>query len=127
MIFAPRRFFCHVDPALTYLPASRHEAACVSGSMALMAAMADLETGRYDLACVTGLEMMGNVSARQAGEYLRPAAWADKKWQDTPYVWPCAFDQLIDIYQQRHGLDMTHLRAISEKNLSQGKLNPSSQ
>ena len=76
-------FFGHVDPALTYLPASRHEAACASGSMAIMAAMADLESGRYDLACVLGLEMMRNVSGQQAGEYLRPAAWADKEWLDT--------------------------------------------
>jgi len=120
-------FFGHIDPALTYLPASRHEAACASGSMAIMAAMADLESGRYDLACAIGLEMMRNVSGKQAGEYLRPAAWADKEWQDTPFVWPCAFDQLIDIYQQKHGVDMAHLRAISEKNLSQAKLNPNAQ
>ncbi len=120
-------FFGHVDPALTYLPASRHEAACASGSMAIMAAMADLESGRYDLACVLGLEMMRNVSGQQAGEYLRPAAWADKEWLDTPFVWPCAFDQLIDLYQEKHGVDMVHLRAISEKNLSQAKLNPNAQ
>ena len=55
-------FFGHVDPELAYLPASRHEAACASGSMAIMAAMADLESGRYDLACVVGIEMMRNVS-----------------------------------------------------------------
>ena len=120
-------FFGHVDPAMRYIPASRHEAACASGSMALMAAMADLESGRYDLACVVGLEMMRNVPSLDAASYLRPAAWVDREWQDTPFVWPCAFDQLVDVYQQRYGVETAHLRAISEKNFANAKLNPRAQ
>ena len=120
-------FFGHVDPAMQYLPASRHEAACASGSMALLAAMADLESGRYDLACVVGLEMMRNVSSTDAAEYLRPAAWADNEWRDTPFVWPCAFDQLVDVYEQRYGVDTQHLRAISRKNFNNASANPRAQ
>ena len=120
-------FFGHVDPALTYLPASRHEAACASGSMALLAAMADLESGRYDLACVLGIELMRNVSGKQAAEYLRPAAWADKEWCNTPYVWPCAFDQLIQQYNIRYGINHEHLNAIAEKNYLNARNNPNAQ
>ena len=120
-------FFGHVDPALTYLPASRHEAACASGSMALLAAMADLEAGRYDLACVLGIEIMRNVPGKQAAENLRPAAWADKEWCDTPYVWPCAFDQLIQQYEKRYGIDHAHLNSISEKNYRNARNNPNAQ
>ncbi len=120
-------FFGHVDPKLAYLPASRHEAACASGSMALLAAMADLESGRYELACVVGLEMMRNVSGEQAADYLRPAAWADKEWTDTPYVWPHAFDDLLTHYQARYGLDQEYLRAISKKNYKHAQGNPNSQ
>jgi acetyl-CoA C-acetyltransferase len=120
-------FFGHVDPKLAYLPASRHEAACASGSMALLAAMSDLESGRYDLACVVGIEMMRNVSGEQAAHNLRPAAWADKEFQDAQYVWPCAFDNLISTYEQRHGIDINHLRAISEKNYKHARCNPNAQ
>ncbi len=120
-------FFGHVDPKLAYLPASRHEAACASGSMALLAAMSDLESGRYDLACVVGIEMMRNVSGAQAADNLRPAAWADKEFQDAQYVWPCAFDNLISTYEQRHGIDINHLRAISEKNYKNARCNPNAQ
>ncbi len=120
-------FFGHVDPKLAYLPASRHEAACASGSMALLAAMSDLESGRYDLACVVGLEMMRNVSGEQAASYLRPAAWADKEWTDTPYVWPNAFADLLTHYQARYGLDQEYLRAISQKNYKQARCNANSQ
>ncbi|MFZ5604768.1 MAG: acetyl-CoA acetyltransferase, partial [Pseudomonadota bacterium] len=120
-------FFGHVDPALCYLPASRHEAACASGSMALLAAMADLEAGRYDLACVLGIEMMRNVSGDQAAANLRAAAWVEREWCDTPYVWPCAFDQLVEVYRQRHGIDRVHLAAISEKNFANARRNPNAQ
>lgn len=120
-------FFGHVDPALCYLPASRHEAACASGSMALLAAMADLEAGRYDLACVLGIEMMRNVSGDLAAANLRAAAWVEREWCDTPYVWPCAFDQLVEVYRQRHGIDRVHLAAISEKNFANARRNPNAQ
>ena len=37
-------------------PASRHEAACASGSVATLAAMADLRSGNYETALVVGVE-----------------------------------------------------------------------
>ena len=119
--------FGHVDPAMANMPASSHEAACASGSMALMSAMADLEAGRYHLACVLGVEMMRNVSGDQGAENLRGAAWTGKEWGDTPYVWPCAFDNLIDVYDQRHGIDKAHLAAISQKNFHNASTNPNAQ
>lgn len=117
-------FFGHVDSAMANMPASRHEAACASGSMALLAAMADLESGRYDMACVLGIEIMRNVPGDQAAANLRPAAWADKEWQQTPYVWPCAFDNMIDLYDRRYGLNKSHLSAISQQNYKNARLNP---
>lgn len=46
-----------VDSALWGVPAARHEAACASGSIAALAAMADLRSGAYDVALVVGLEL----------------------------------------------------------------------
>ena len=43
------------------MPASRHEAACASGSLAVLAAAADIDSGRYGTAMVLGMEMMRNV------------------------------------------------------------------
>lgn len=120
-------FFSHVDPKLAYMPASRHEAACASGSLAILSAMTDLEAGRYDLACVLGIEMMRNVPGTQAADNLRPAAWADKEWIDTPFVWPCAFDDLMTVYREKYGLDTQHTRAISKKNFDNGTRNPNAQ
>ncbi|OPE50032.1 thiolase family protein, partial [Mycolicibacterium diernhoferi] len=43
-----------VEDALWDVPASRHEAACASGSVAVLAAIADLRSGAYDSALVVG-------------------------------------------------------------------------
>ena len=120
-------FFGHVDPSLAYLPASSHEAACASGSMALLAAMADLEAGRYDLACVVGIEMMKVKEPEVKGDPLAGAAWIGKEWLDSSAVWPCAFSDLIDEYAGTFGVDKTHLEAISAKNYGNAKHNPNAQ
>ena len=64
-------FFLEVDPAFSGLPTSRHEAACASGSIALIAASAEIEAARYDLACVVGVEQMKTVDSTAGGDYPR--------------------------------------------------------
>ena len=54
-------FLLDADPAFSGLPTSRHEAACASGSIALLAASAEIEAGRYDLSMVVGVEQMKTV------------------------------------------------------------------
>jgi acetyl-CoA C-acetyltransferase len=120
-------FFGLVDPAFNGLPTSRHEAACASGSVAILAATADIESGRYDLACVVGLELMRNVSGVVAAQHLGAAAWAGHEYQDATYAWPQAFSDLAEEYDRRYGLSYEHLMAISRNNFANGKLNPNAQ
>ena len=80
--------FASIDPALANLPASRHEAVCASGSMALLAAAAEIEAGRYDLACVTGVELMRHVSGQQAAHHLGVALWVGQEAQEAIFPWP---------------------------------------
>ena len=82
-------WFGHVDERLAGIPTSRHEGACASGSLALLAAMADIQAGHYDLACVAGIELMRNVPGEKAANYLGAAAWVGKEAQTSKYVWPC--------------------------------------
>jgi acetyl-CoA acetyltransferase len=49
-------------------PASRHEAACASGSVATLAAMADLRSGAYDSALVVGVEQEKTVPGDTAAQ-----------------------------------------------------------
>jgi acetyl-CoA C-acetyltransferase len=120
-------FFGQVHPDFDGLPTSRHEAACASGSVAILAASAEIEAGRYDLACVVGLEQMRNVPGQRAAEYLGAAAWTGHEFQDATYLWPKAFSDLAEEYDRRYGLKYEHLMRIAEVNFANGKRNPNAQ
>jgi acetyl-CoA C-acetyltransferase len=120
-------FFGQVHPALDGLPTARHEAACASGSVAILAATAEIEAGRYDLACVVGIEQMRNVPGQTAAEHLGAAAWVGEEFQDARFLWPRAFSDLADEYDRRHGLKYEHLMAIAQNNFANGRRNPNAQ
>jgi acetyl-CoA C-acetyltransferase len=120
-------FFALADPRLDGLPTSRHEAACASGSMAILAATAEIEAGRYDLACVLGIEQMRNVSGQQAADNLAAAAWAGHEFNDARFVWPRAFSEVASEYHKRYGLKHEHLMRIAEINFANAKRNPNAQ
>ena len=120
-------FFGLVHPDFDGLPTARHEAACASGSVAILAASAEIEAGRYDLSCVVGLEMMRNVPGQKAAENLGSAAWAGHEFQDATFLWPRAFSDLGEEYERRWGLNYDHLAQIAEINFDNGKRNPNAQ
>jgi len=120
-------FFGLVHPDLDGLPTSRHEAACASGSVAVLAAAAEIEAGRYDLACVLGIEQMRNVPGQTAAEHLGAAAWTGQEFGDAKFLWPRAFSDVAEEYDRRHGLNYEHLMRISEINFGNAKRNPNAQ
>lgn len=109
------------------VPATRHEAACASGSVAALAAMADLRAGNYDVALVVGVELEKTVPGAQGAQFMGTAAWAGHEGQEATFMWPYMFAAVADEYDRRYGLDDTHLRAISHKNLTNAKRNPLAQ
>lgn len=116
-----------VDERLWGVPASRHEAACASGGIALLSAMADLESGRYDCALVLGVELEKTVPGDQAAGHLGAAAWVGHEGQDAKFMWPYMFSAVADEYDKRYGIDDAHLRAISELNFRNARRNPNAQ
>ena len=122
-------FFGQVYPELAMLPTARHEAACASGSMAILSAMRDLEAGHYGVACVLGLELMRNVDGKTAAEYLGSAAWQGREasLDDCDFPWPHMFDRLTEEYDHRYGISPDPLNRIAEINFGNGRLNPRAQ
>ncbi|MCU1537766.1 MAG: acetyl-CoA acetyltransferase [Humibacillus sp.] len=108
-------------------PASRHEAACASGSIAVLAAMADLRAGNYDCALVVGVELEKTVPADQAAAHLGAAAWIGHEGEDATFMWPHMFSTVADVYDARYGLDEAHLRAIAAVNFDNARRNPNAQ
>lgn len=114
-------------PALWGVPAARHEAACASGSVALLAALAEIAAGHCEVALVLGVEQERNVPGDQAARYLGAAAWAGHEGADARYLWPHMFSRIADAYAERWGLDARHLAAISAKNFANARRNPLAQ
>ena len=120
-------FFVEIDPTFSGLPTSRHEAACASGSIALIAASAEIEAERYDLACVVGVEQMKTVDSTTGGDYLGTAAWYEREAKGIEFPFPKLFGRLGDEYDKRYGLKDEHLAHISAVNYSNAKRNPNAQ
>jgi len=120
-------FFGEVHSEMSSLPTSRHEAACASGSIAILSAMRDIESGHYDLACVLGLEYMRNVDGKTGADHLGAATWRNKEAQEANYPWPYMFNQIIDEYDKRYGIDCQNLKDISKINFSNAQKNPNAQ
>ncbi len=109
------------------VPASRHEAACASGSIAVLAAMADLRAGNYDSALVVGIELEKTVPGDTAATYLGAAAWTGHEGEEAKYMWPHMFSRVADEYDRRYGIDESHLHAIAQINFDNARLNPLAQ
>jgi len=120
-------FFLETDPAFDGLPTSRHEAACASGSVAVLAAMAEIEAGRYDCVCVLGLEMEKCLPAGETAKHLGAAAWVARECEGIRYPWPHMFSRLADEYDARYRLDQAHLAAIGRINYDNATRNPNAQ
>lgn len=120
-------FLVDVDPAFAGLPTARHEAACASGSIALLAASAELEAGRYGCALVVGVEQMKTVSPTEGGDFLGTAAWYEAEAKGVEFPFPKLFGRLGDEYDKRYGLDDKWLGAISAINYENARRNPKAQ
>jgi acetyl-CoA C-acetyltransferase len=120
-------FFAEVYPELAGMPTSRHEAACASGSIAILSAMRDIEAGHYDLACVLGLEYMRNVDGKTGAEHLGAATWKGMEATNCNFPWPYMFNQIVDEYDKRHGINCDHLREIAKINFANARNNDNAQ
>jgi acetyl-CoA C-acetyltransferase len=116
-----------VNDGLWDTPASRHEAACASGSVATLAAISDLRSGAYRTALVVGVELEKTVPGDTAAQHLGAAAWTDHEGADAKFMWPYMFDRVADEYDRRYGIDDTHLRAIAQVNFANARANPNAQ
>jgi acetyl-CoA C-acetyltransferase len=108
-------------------PSARHEAACASGSIATLAAIADLRSGAYETALVVGVELEKTVPGDTAAHHLGAAAWTGHEGADAKFMWPYMFSLVADEYDRRYGIDEVHLRAIAQLNFENARHNPNAQ
>ncbi len=116
-----------VVPELWGVPAMRHEGACASSSLGILAATAEIEAGRYDCVLVLGAEEEKNVPGDAASQIQNSAGWNGREDIECRFMWPRVFALLAEEYDRRYGLDPKYLRAISKNNFNNAKRNPLAQ
>lgn len=116
-----------VIPELYGVPAMRHEAACASGSIAVIAAMSEIEAGRYDCVLVLGVEEERNTPGDEASSNMNCAGWVGHEQLPGRYLWPAAFGQLSMEYEKRYGMKRAHLARIAENNFINARRNSNAQ
>lgn len=116
-----------VVPDLWGVPAMRHEGACASSSLAVLAAMAEIEAGRYDVALVLGAEEFKNTPGDVASVNQNAAGWQGHEDIACRFLWPAVFGLAAQEYEQRYGLDRRHLNRIAELNYANARRNPLAQ
>ena len=120
-------FLVEADSRLTGIPSTRVEAACASGSVAILNAIAFIQAGIYDVVWVVGVEQMKTVGGQEGSKYLGRAAWYEKEAKDIDFPFPKLFGRLVDVYDKRYGIETKYLAAIAEKNYANAKRNPNAQ
>ena len=116
-----------VVPELWGVPAMRHEGACASSSLAALAAMAEIEAGRYDCALVLGVEELKNLPGDVSSQNQNAAGWQGHEGITCRFLWPAVFGRLASEYERRYGLDRRHLNRIAELNYASARRNPNAQ
>ena len=116
-----------VKPEFFGKPAMRHEAACASSSLGILAASAEIEAGRYDCIMVLGVEEEKNMPGDQASQVQNAASWQGHEGLDCKFVWPAVFGRIAMEYDERYGLDRRYLNRIAEINMGNAKRNPRAQ
>jgi acetyl-CoA C-acetyltransferase len=117
----------NAHPDLEGFAVSRHEAACASGGVAILSAMADIQSGRYDVAIVLGVEVMRGLPGFESQQKLGAAAWVPRETEGVAYPWPALFSRVAEEYAQRYGLRREHLGALARSNFDNAKKNPNAQ
>ncbi len=115
-----------VEESLWGKPSSSHEAACASGGVAILAAMAEIESGRYNRILVAGVEVERNVGGAVASEHMEAVGWWGHEAEGHESM-VSAFNCLAEEYDRRYGLQYEHLGHIAELNASNATRNPLAQ
>ncbi len=113
-------------PELRFIPATRVENACATGSAAVHGAREWLAAGRGRFALVVGAEKMTATPSAQVGDILLSASYRREEGE-IPAGFAGVFGRIADLYFQRHGDQSDALAAIAAKNHRNGVANPYAQ
>jgi len=109
-----------------HVPATRVEAACASGGLALRQAILAVASGYDDIVVAAGVEKMTDVSMDVATDAL--AAAADREWEGiNGATFPGLYAMIARLHMHKYGTTSEQLAEVSVKNHFNGSMNPRAQ
>ena len=114
------------DPALRGIPTMHTEAACASGSLAVLTAAQWIQAGFYDCVIAVGAEQQKTMSPAEGSDVLAGAAdYHLEKPEYGEFMFPKLFGTIAERYMKRYPSLTEHdLARVAVKNYSHARLNP---
>jgi acetyl-CoA C-acetyltransferase len=107
-------------------PATRVEAACASGGLALRMGFIAVASGLYDIVLVSGVEKMTNLPTERVTDTL--AAASDTLYEGCcGFTFPGLYAALATAYMAKYGATVEDFMRVGIKNHKNGALNPKAQ
>ena len=109
-----------------HVPATRVEAACASGGLALRQGMLAVASGHEDIVVAAGVEKMTDISSSSASTAL--AAAADREWEGIMgATFPGLYAMIARLHMHKYGTTSEQLAEVAVKNHFNGSMNPIAQ
>ncbi|HDS45817.1 MAG TPA: thiolase domain-containing protein [Methanomicrobia archaeon] len=112
--------------ARLHIAATRAEAACASGALAMHLAVLSIASGWYDLVIAAGVEKMTDVGSDSVEELL--ASSVDRKWEVIyGATLPSLFAQMARLHMTRYNTTAEQMAQVAVKNHANAVHNPIAQ
>ena len=105
------------------VPATRMEAACASGGVALFQAVTAVAAGIYDIVMTLGVEKMTSQSTARTAEILAAAGDVGTEGK-AGATFPALFAMIARRHMTQYGTTREHMAAVAVKNHANGAKNP---
>jgi acetyl-CoA acetyltransferase len=121
-------FITEIDEKLRGIPTFHTEAACASGSIAVLTAAQQIMGGIHDVILVVGAEQQKTMSSSEGGDVLAAAGdYHVEKPVYGEFMFPKLFARIAQVYMERYGLKEEQLARAAVKNYAHARKNPMAQ
>ena len=121
-------FIPEIDPKLHGVPTMHTEAACASGSLAVLLGAQWIMGGFHDAVLVVGAEQQKTMPSIDGSDVLGAAAdYHVEKPEYGDFMFPKLFGRIAQIYIDKYGAKEEDLATVAWKNYAHARLNPLAQ
>ncbi|HSU65899.1 MAG TPA: beta-ketoacyl synthase N-terminal-like domain-containing protein [Tepidisphaeraceae bacterium] len=121
-------FLTDIDAKLRGIPTLHTEAACASGSVAVLTAAQQIMGGLHDVVLVVGAEQQKTMSPAEGSDVLGAAGdYRIERPKYGDFMFPKLFADIAQRYAKRYGLTERQLSSVAFKNYAHARLNPNAQ